>query len=497
MKKLLQRFLQYIISYLPSARQKEYAWIIFKDWCKQKYSYWFDPQEKTPFTGKFLPPVEQAKLLLRNNNGVFINGRLRLNEERSTRHALILGGTGSGKSSNVYLPSLLELENPMIVLDASGDLFRKTSGHLENKGFQVLRLNFSDPLRSEGYNPMHRANTDGQMKRLAATLINTALPKSDDSYWPQAAEQVLYTIIRILKESAPPEHQNLANVLHILNNLSHKNDTPGYVWILANASPAAFNSFKGAMAGTENTINAVLACCRTALQKISDSEIARLTSTDTLGELKRLRTKKCVLYLSLKETDIKYLSFIVSLVITELLDMAMEMPDENTPTLYFLLDEFGHFFVDSYTNSLTTLRKRNVSVIMSAQSKSMLVSKYGAADAETIMSGGVATTFILPGQNDARANQELSTLLGNRIVEYKDKPMVRPLLSPDEIFALDNQGIFMHAGHRATLLPLYPAHLNPRLEGFTKLPPVSYLKKALPEVAFLDLSNKQSKYDIF
>ncbi len=476
-----------LVAKLPTPRQKERFFIIAKDWLSRCYYYWFFPIDKSPLTGRFLSATEQAEILLKHNDGVCITSSLRLSQEATFRHFLVLGGTGSGKSANVFIPSLLQLGGALIILDASGDLFERTSGFL-SKSRRVLQLNLSHPQASEGYNPMLRVKTDGQMKRLASTLVQTSLPRSNETFWPKTAEQVLFSLIKIVKESAPLSQQNLTNVLHLLNNLSYKKNTLGFDWIAANARPEAFSIFKGAMAGTENTVNAVLAVCRTALEKLSDPELARVLSHDTLGDLREIRTTPTALFISLKETDIKYLSFIVSIIMTDLLDMAMEMG--NNPPLYFLLDEWGHFYVDGFISALTTLRKRNVGVVMSAQSKSMFESQYGEADATTLMSGGVASTLILAGQNDARANQEISTLLGDRIVEYKGKTMVRPLLSPDEVFALKDQGIFLHAGHRAALLNLSPFYKNRHLSALTTLPPVQYSGRNLPDVELLNLSDK-------
>ena len=98
----------------------------------------------------------------------------------------------------------------------------------------------------------------------------------------------------------------------------------------------------------------------------------------------------------------------------------------------------------------------------------MLKHQYGEADAESIITGGVASHLILPGQNNPRENQELSQLLGDRLVKYRGKEMVRPILSPDEIYSLKGKGIFLHSGYRPSLVKLHPFYKNSRLLTQTK-----------------------------
>lgn len=444
----------------------------------------------SPYTARFMTRLEEMQLLCASHKGTVVDGKRRLDLDKSYRHLLLTGATGAGKSSTIFIPMILQLEFPMIILDCSGSLFDQTSGYLESRGFRILRLNFSDPLHSECYNVMERANTDSKIKRVATTLVETSLGKGKggDSFWNLSAGQILYCLMRCLKESAEKKYHNLANVRHLLNNLSSNKESPAFKWIMANASDEVFNEFKGAMASSEKVIDSVLATCRTALEKLADPSLARMTATDSLGDLQSLRQQKTALYLSVKETEISYLNFLIAVVLGDLLDMAMEMPSEDDLPLFFCLDEFSHFKIKDFSTMLTTLRKRDVSCTISVQSKSMLSHQYGQADAESIITGGVASHLILPGQNNPRENEELSKLLGSHMVSYKGRDMVRPILTSDEIYSLKGRGIFLHSGQRPALVKLHPFYKNKTLLELTKYEAVSYKRKQLPFIELLDLS---------
>lgn len=439
--------------------------------------------------------LERCKLLSTYNDGITVNGTLKLDLDTSFRHMLLIGSTGSGKSTIVYLNMILTQNLPMIILDLSGSLYDQTSGHLRRQGYRILRLNFSDPTHSEGYNPMMRADTDSKLKRLATTIVGTALKGAKDPFWGNSAGMVLYSLMRCLKEAAPVEQQNLGNLRHLLNNLTFEPDCPTMLWAMKNVSDETLDEFTASVSGNEKVVGSILSTARTALEKLSDPGLSQMAATDSLGDLQSIRRRKTALYLTVKETEVQYLSFLLSLVLGDLFDMAMEMPGKRDRPLLFLLDEFAHMHIEGFSSVLTTLRKRNVSCVISIQSRSMLSHQYGAADAETIMNGGVGSTLVLPGQNNPRENRELSQMLGDHLVQYKDREVVRPLLTPDEIYSLKGTGVFMHAGHRPALLKLFPFYKNKKLLALTKIRPVSYQKKKLPSLSLIDLSPYKDMQD--
>lgn len=449
----------------------------------------FGASISSPYSGRFMTRLEERNLLRTSHTGIIVDGKRKLNLDLSYRHLLLTGATGAGKSSTIFIPMILGLEHSAVILDCSGSLFDQTSGHLKKQKFRILRLNFSDPLHSECYNVLARADTHSKMKRVATTLVDVALGggNSKDSFWNLSAGNVLYCIIRTLKTTQKVEYQNLANVRHILNNLSSKKESAGFQWMMAESDDATFEEFKGCMAASEKVVDSVLANCRTALEKIADPDLARMTASDTLGDIRNIRKRKTVLYLTVKETEISYLNFLIAVVLGDLLDMAMEMPKPKELPLFFCLDEFSHFKVKDFSTILTTLRKRRVSCVMGVQSKSMLRHQYSAADAESIVSGGCASHLILPGQNNPRENNELSNLLGDNMVDYQKGQIVRPILTPDEIYALKGKGIFLHSGCRPALVKLHPFYKNKTLLEQSKIKPVSYKRKKTAEVKLVSL----------
>ena len=471
------------------------VWLALVEAFVQLIRFLFSPNRKSPYTGRFMTPLEQIHLLHKYNKGIVINGDLRLDLDRSYRHLLLTGVTGAGKSTVVYLPFILQTDLPMIIMDVSGSLYDNSAGYLKSQGYQVLRLNFSDPFNSEGYNIMHRAKGFSALKRISKTLVETALGKGEGNavFWNLSAEQILFCLMAALKESPSEKHHNLANIRHLLNNLTSKKDCPTFLWMMENASNEVYEEFKGAMFTNEKVVDSVLATLRAALQSVADPALARMTATDTLGDLQELRRGRSVLYLSVKETEISYVNYLIAVALSEILDMCMNMPTELDRPLAICLDELGHFKIPEFSSYLTTLRKRNVMCIISVQSKSMLANKYGRADAESIITGGCASHMILPGQMNPQENESLSRLLGSHMIRHKGRDMVVPILSPDEIYSLTGQGIFLHPGHRPAKLKLHPFYKDKKLLMRSKIPAPSYNQKELPKVELIQLPVKKEQ----
>lgn len=75
-------------------------------------------------------------------------------------HELIIGATGSGKTTALVEPRIRALSTKknkasMFISDPKGEIFQRHAGHLESQGYRVYVLNFKDPAFSNTWNPLH------------------------------------------------------------------------------------------------------------------------------------------------------------------------------------------------------------------------------------------------------------------------------------------------------------------------------------------------------
>jgi len=127
--------------------------------------------------------ISEKSVLSKRHKGFCINGKYNLSLKDSYQNALIIGGTGTGKSSVTLIPSIYTMQGSMVIHDPSGELFLKSSGRLKERGYKVQILNFADARYSVGFNPLAQVHSLSDINKLASLLIRTALGNSKEAFW--------------------------------------------------------------------------------------------------------------------------------------------------------------------------------------------------------------------------------------------------------------------------------------------------------------------------
>ena len=74
-------------------------------------------------------------------------------------HELIIGATGSGKTTSLLEPRIRALStkknrSSMFISDPKGEIYQRHAGYLNSQGYRVYLLNFKDPAYSNTWNPL-------------------------------------------------------------------------------------------------------------------------------------------------------------------------------------------------------------------------------------------------------------------------------------------------------------------------------------------------------
>ena len=154
------------------------------------------PKRNTAYNADF---AAVGSLLSSWNNGFRLTGSRSLTVKDSYQNALVIGGTGVGKSSVVLVPSLYSMLSSFVVHDPSGELYAKSAGFLAAHGCKVLLLNFARPEVSCGYNPLARANSSSDIQKVASMLVDNAIGKGKDPFWNTQATSLIAIFIAVLK----------------------------------------------------------------------------------------------------------------------------------------------------------------------------------------------------------------------------------------------------------------------------------------------------------
>ncbi|MCI7002791.1 MAG: type IV secretory system conjugative DNA transfer family protein [Clostridia bacterium] len=131
----------------------------------QHYNARFITEDELARNPKFMPNTYSTLPKLKKT-GTFIsslykNGQLRVNMYPEM-HALIVGTTGSGKTTFALEPAIRcyahTAEKPcMVITDPKGELYNNHGAQLKKEGYRLITLDLRNPYSSSRWNPMDNA----------------------------------------------------------------------------------------------------------------------------------------------------------------------------------------------------------------------------------------------------------------------------------------------------------------------------------------------------
>jgi type IV secretory pathway TraG/TraD family ATPase VirD4 len=444
-------------------------------------------------------------------------GRLRTLRDTRDRHVLAFAPSGTGKTTCLVIPTLLEWPASAVVLDVKGELWHTTAAY-RRSGLGNLCLRF-DPACADGtaarYNPLlviPRTLEDVKYAQsVADVLVDPDGRDAPRSFWEQSAHALLVgTILHVLY--AAPE-KSLAGCAHLLSDpgcpvrttldimLRTHHDpeqTMGwrdpYTGRPTPTHPAIAAAARAVLDMDPRTSSGVIATAQSHLDLFRDPILAANTAASDFTAEDLVRADRPVtLYLTLAPGDLNRLRGLVRLILnqlcrrlTERLDFAPAAPRRRP--LLLLLDEFTALGkLDFFGRALAYLRGYGIRVYISIQALVQLHEVYG--DHQSITANCPLQIAFAPA--DIQTADLLSKMTGQRTVNLTTRSLSgaslvlaprratiarhahpRPLLTPDEVRRLpDNEALIFAAGHAPIRGRRHPYYLDPTLLARIAPPP--------------------------
>ena len=319
---------------------------------------------------------------------------------------LLVGPSGAGKTRGYVIPNILHAQESLIVADTKGNLRRLYGKYLEEKGYTVMHLDFSDAARTPwGYNPMSyirpcrdpEANRDGDfyseqdVKKAAQAIC----PCQDFSqpFWDLAAQMYLEAILLFILNQLPREQHNLCQASAFLARMG----TPELEDMLEEERITHPNSAFARKMGMiqqnakaekmDASIKGILA---RHLDVLANSATRRMFTMEKQAALSTFLKKKTALFLSVSDSD-RSLDALVNLFYTQALQYLMaaadRRPDSRLPIpVRFILDDFStNTVIPDFDKIISVIRSREIYVSLVVQSLSQLEGLYGQSKSQTII----------------------------------------------------------------------------------------------------------------
>ena len=429
-------------------------------------------------------------LLSRFNYGFCLTGNKSLTRKTSYQNALIIGGTGTGKSPVVLVPSVFKMRGSYIIHNPSGELYSKSPGYLQQKGYQIKVLNFTNPEKSSGYNPLQRIKSTSDIQKVASMLVDTSLGKGKDPFWNIQAISLLSMLITILKTQGG-EYQNLYNVRQLLNRLG---GDPQSVDALFSeyADEVLFQEYKSFLNYDEKVISGIVATCKASLQIFNDDAVAKVTSFDNI-DFSEFRNTPTALYIQNSVADQKYYSVLTSIFFEQFFSFLLcRFPKDNEQDIFLLIDEASSLNLPTLPLAVANVRKHRSGIMLLVQDFNQLIHNYGKYEADGIKANCFAKMYFT-GQSLETAT-ELERTLGK--FEYKDKKgnkVIRSLMTSDEIRMLNIKRALLICGHHPPIKArLRPYYKNSIYRSFSEFPIPETENKSLESIPVLPMNIKKN-----
>jgi type IV secretion system protein VirD4 len=461
-------------------------------------SHWASPEE-----------VRQTGLVAASEGGVVLgawvdaDGRHRRLADTSDRHVLAFAPSGSGKTTCLVIPTLLNWRGSAVVLDIKGELWSATAGfRRQGLGQRCVRF---EPSSADGtaasYNPLLDIPRGPEevkaAQAVADVLVDPAGRDRPRSFWDQSAHALLVGCIlhvlyagrdksltgcaALLADPSRPILETLEAMLHA----EHDSD-PRRGWIDAASGgrttthPVVAASARSLLDMDPRTAAGIVATAQAHLGLFRDPLLSANTTASHFRAHDLTDDERGVsIYLTVPPSELERLRPVLRLVLNQLCrELTSRMAFREAPParpILLLLDEFAALGkLDFFGRAMAYLRGFGIRVVLSIQSLAQLAEVYGPhqsilancplqvafapADVETAelvskMTGSMTVAFT------RRSYDSRALGFSSRRPSYSDLEVGRPLLTPEEVRRLPgSEELVFAAGHapiRATRTPFF------------------------------------------
>ncbi len=371
-----------------------------------------------------------------------------LTPEDTHKHALACGPTGSGKTTAVFIPNLIErLQSSAIVTEATAgseppDLYSKTAGYRFLAGNQHIYYFNPDDLRSDRINPIDAVTSYAKAQQLAQLVIENTTSKNNygDDVWPKSEANLL----AILIAHAAAERQHLGYIRALLR------DGPDQLLsVLADSKVEQVREeYRGFCNNSRDGFKyGVFAGLMQRLGLWVNPRIVALTQT-TDFDISSLRHQLFTFYLATPAQK-THLKPVAALIFNFILEQALE--SEFDHPLFLSLDEFTNFgLIPGIAEKLSIIRHKKIGVILGFQDYSQLLKVYGKEDAAQLFSQPGTKFFFRP--RTLEVAEKISKMAGMTTVferkmtssgHIQERESGRPLVDPGEVLAMDDGAMLL------------------------------------------------------
>ena len=396
----------------------------------------------------------------------------------SALHALIVGTTGSGKTTgfvdqNIAILGRSKSKPSMIIADPKKELYEKHAKQLESEGYKISTLDLREPYASARWNPMQvlirrirqvrdlqfNMKQDGnkylacgevfqshgdartRVQELKDEIFENAMDlvyalcpiqNKDQPTWEEGARNLIFGLVLafcedVISGKMDEKQLQLFNVYHNITKYCSEDTTALKHYLLEGREE--FSKVRGlvntVLITSDKTLTSYLSEVNSYIQQLSDDGILSMTSENDI-DIANMDESPNALFVIVPDerfTRHRFVTLFLTQTYKELVEKAntnLRKKDTDTAILkrraYFILDEFGNLpKMENIEGMVTVGRSRGIRYLFVLQSFSQLTAKYGKDIGDIIKTNCNVKIFI--GSDDPDTRREFSELCGQKKVK--------------------------------------------------------------------------------
>ncbi len=366
-------------------------------------------------------------------------------------HTLIIGQSGSGKTTALVDPqvySLCKHGESMVITDPKGEIYRRHANRLKDKGYKLVVINFRDPREGNAWNPltipyrMYKQGKTDKAKELLEDISQNILidPKNtNDPFWERSAADYFSGLALGLFEDAKENEVNITSISNMATAGEEKNGINTFAkdyFTLKGESTAPYEYAKATIAAPNDTKSSILSVFQSKIRTFSTrEELSEMLSYSdfNMEDIGREKTAVFLIVHDEKTTYHSLATIFIKQLYEVLIDVAHKNPDGALKyRTNFILDEFANMpQLRDVTSMVTAARSRRIRFTFIIQNFAQLDEVYGDKNAETIRSNCGNTVYLLT--NELSALEEISKLCGEVKSKKDDKTVSTPLVTVTDL----------------------------------------------------------------
>ena len=392
-----------------------------------------------------------------------------LGSNRPNDNQMIFGGTGTGKSMSVVLPTLCHMsDSSLIGTFAKRSVVDKAVAHFKGLGYKTYVWNLANPENGDKLpDPLSYVASDDDVQEIAHQIANGNPEYSRatkfDPYWREASQSLLTGLIYyvLMTEDNPC----MKKVIDLFYKLEIKEDGRAittsldvqFDWLKEHAPESiATRKLRSFAQLPYATAGCVRDDMEKAIQNMFPVSIQEVMTEEAFVDFEKFSTEKTAIFIitsPVRTAQYGFANLLFGIAIRQLMEFAESREGNRLPrNVKLIFDDFSCGFpIQNYEKSISTFRAAGISAMMLCQSLSQLDATYGE-DNSTVILDNCSSLVYLPGGMNKKTCSYISEMIN---------------LPLDEIMFMEiGNVVVFQAGKQPIIAPRYDTLADPAYQKF-------------------------------